>query len=178
MEPGIRDKKDVNLDKSIKNLVKTLDNYVEENKKNKDTEIVYTAHTYLQWLKTKTEIVQQEKEFVNQKPWEIKRGKVVWIEFGFNIGQEFGGKHPAIIYRQSGQQVFVFPLTTQKPKEAKPQYVKIPFIYDFPPMTRWVNVLNIKSVSINRIDFTSPIGRVKGEFLDKISNTWNKVGIK
>ena len=28
----------------------------------------------------------------------LKRGNVVWIDFGFNIGNEFGGMHPAIIY--------------------------------------------------------------------------------
>ncbi len=30
------------------------------------------------------------------------RGAVVWIEFGFNIGNEFGGRHPAIIMRKTG----------------------------------------------------------------------------
>ncbi len=27
----------------------------------------------------------------------LKRGNVVWIDFGFNIGNEFGGMHPAVI---------------------------------------------------------------------------------
>lgn len=27
----------------------------------------------------------------------LKRGNVVWVDFGFNIGNEFGGMHPAII---------------------------------------------------------------------------------
>ena len=29
----------------------------------------------------------------------LKRGNVVWIDFGFNIGNEFGGMHPAIILK-------------------------------------------------------------------------------
>lgn len=30
----------------------------------------------------------------------LKRGNVVWIDFGFNIGNEFGGMHPAIILKK------------------------------------------------------------------------------
>ncbi len=29
----------------------------------------------------------------------LKRGNVIWIDFGFNIGNEFGGMHPAIILK-------------------------------------------------------------------------------
>ena len=29
----------------------------------------------------------------------LKRGNVVWIDLGFNIGNEFGGMHPAIILK-------------------------------------------------------------------------------
>ena len=36
-------------------------------------------------------------------------------------------------------------------------------------MERWVNVLRVKQVSIQRIDFNSSIGNIKGYILDKIS---------
>lgn len=177
MDTKIKDKKNVDIDEGLEMLTNTLDAYVEENR-DKDSEIVYTAYTFLKWLRTKTEIVQNEKTFTIPDPDVVKRGNVVWVEFGFNIGQEFGGRHPAIIYRVTGEQVFVFPLTTQQPKKEKPQYVRIPIVYDFPKLKRWVNVLNLKCVSVNRIDFTSRVGRVKGESLDDISAAWKKIGIK
>ena len=172
-----KDKKDVNINEGLDSLKEALENYVKENS-SKDEEVVYTAYTFLQWLKKKTEIVQKEKTFEIPEGIELKRGKVFWIDFGFNIGQEFGGKHPAIIYRVSGGQVFVFPLTTQEPDEEKPPFVKIPFVFDFPNMKRWVNVLNLKCVSINRIDFESCNGRVKPEFLKKIGEAWKEKGIR
>ena len=38
----------------------------------------------------------------------LKRGNVVWIDFGFNIGNEFGGMHPAIILKKK-QPLSIFP---------------------------------------------------------------------
>jgi mRNA-degrading endonuclease toxin of MazEF toxin-antitoxin module len=37
------------------------------------------------------------------------RGNVIWVEFGFNIGCEFGGKHPAIILKNIGEDLIVAP---------------------------------------------------------------------
>lgn len=142
---------------------------------------MYTASTFLRWIKRKTEIISQEKEFTVPKDVDLRRTKVFWIDFGFNIGQEFGGKHPAIILRVSGRQVFVLPLSSQAPDPDKidnPMFVKIPKVFDFSYMTRWVNVLNIKCVSIQRIDFTSPSGRVPGNIMDKISEAISKCGIR
>ena len=47
----------------------------------------------------------------------FKRGNVVWIDFGFNIGNEFGGMHPAIILKNFNSEVFVLPISSKKPKE-------------------------------------------------------------
>ena len=57
---------------------------------------------YCDWVSKKTQIVRDEKSFdynadIYKK---VKRGTVIWIEFGFNIGDEFGGKHPAIVLRR------------------------------------------------------------------------------
>ncbi|WP_266016227.1 type II toxin-antitoxin system PemK/MazF family toxin, partial [Klebsiella pneumoniae] len=96
--------------------------------------------------------------------------KVVWIDFGFNIADEFGGKHPAIIYRPSGNQVFVFPLTTQPPNSRnKDLFVKVDYIKNFKKMDRWVNILNLKCVSVQRIDFTSDVGEVNGKVMNDLS---------
>ena len=47
----------------------------------------------------------------------LKRGNVVWIDFGFNIGNEFGGMHPAIILKNFDNEIFVLPISSKKPKE-------------------------------------------------------------
>lgn len=35
-------------------------------------------------------------EFIEKSKEYIVRGDVVWVEFGFNIGEEFSGRHPAV----------------------------------------------------------------------------------
>ena len=47
----------------------------------------------------------------------FKRGNVVWINFGFNIGNEFGGIHPAIILKNLDTELFVVPLSSKMPIE-------------------------------------------------------------
>ena len=37
----------------------------------------------------------------------FKRGNVVWVDFGFNIGNEFGGMHPAVILKNFEKELFV-----------------------------------------------------------------------
>ena len=51
----------------------------------------------------------------------LKRGNVVWVDFGFNIGNEFGGMHPAVILKNFDNELFVVPISSKKPKE----YIKI-----------------------------------------------------
>ena len=104
----------------------------------------------------------------------INRGTVVWIEFGFNVGNEFGGRHPAVILRRSGSSAFVVPLSSKTPKNIQDFHVRIDKVYNFAEMQRWANVLRIKDVSINRIDFNASIGNVKGKDLDNINIAINK----
>ena len=47
----------------------------------------------------------------------LKRGNVVWIDFGFNIGNEFGGMHPAVILKNFDKDLFVLPVSSKKPIE-------------------------------------------------------------
>ena len=180
-KPKVDEKKQVNIDNTYENLKQSLELYIADRKQSGDEETVYTAHTFLEWIKRQTEIIKDEKIFSisAEDNTEVKRGNVVWVDFGFNVADEFGGKHPAIIYRRSGTQVFVFPLTTQPPKGNKNVFVKVPYVHNFQKMNRWINVLNLKCVSIQRIDFNSkPFGNVNGKVLANISTTWQKQGIR
>lgn len=176
-----KQKKTVDLNVTHEKFKEALQEYVETNKDHADEEVIYTAHTFIDWLEKKTNIVKNEKTFTisaEQKEG-IKRTKVAWIDFGFNIADEFGGKHPAIIYRTSGNQVFVFPLTTQPPTERnKHLFVKVDYVKNFKKMDRWVNILNLKCVSVQRIDFTSGIGEVNGKVMGDLSAAWKRQGIR
>lgn len=122
----------------------------------------------------------------------LKRGNVVWIDFGFNIGNEFGGMHPAIILKNFDNEIFVLPISSKKPKEYKKleqdyhnkkitleecvrekeqitEIVQIDNIYRFKNMIRWANITRMKKVSILRLNFNGTIGKVDGKYLSMIN---------
>ena len=101
----------------------------------------------------------------------LKRGNVVWIDFGFNIGNEFGGMHPAVILKNFDKDIFVLPVSSKKPieyekiekefKEGKisqeecikkkdkiTEIIQLDNIIGFKEMIRWANITRIRKVSI------------------------------
>ena len=107
----------------------------------------------------------------------LRRGNVVWVNFGFNIGSEFGGKHPALILKNTKNTLIVLPLSSQPPKNPSIN-VEIDTVYGFPIRKRWGSILRIVPVSVMRIDFESPHGSVKNEVLKDISAKIKTYGIK
>lgn len=128
----------------------------------------------------------------------FKRGNVVWIDFGFNIGNEFGGMHPAIILKNFNSELFVLPVSSKKPKEylkIEQEYkngkitfeeskkkkskitevIQIDSIYRFKDMIRWANITRIKKVSILRLNFNGTIGKIDGKYLSIINE---KIGLE
>lgn len=122
----------------------------------------------------------------------FKRGHVVWIDFGFNIGNEFGGMHPAIILKNFENELFVLPISSKKPIEYRKieqdytdgkitlkecekkkneivEIVQIDNIYKFKNMIRWANITRMKKVSILRLNFNGNIGKIDGKYLNLIS---------
>lgn len=122
----------------------------------------------------------------------LKRGNVVWIDFGFNIGNEFGGMHPAIILKNFSSELFVLPISSKKPKEfvkIEQEYknkkitleesekkknkitevVQIDNIYRFKDMIRWANITRMRKVSILRLYFNGTIGKIDGRYLSIIN---------
>ncbi len=104
----------------------------------------------------------------------IKRGNVLWMDFGDNIDTEFSGKHPAIIldYNPNLDQVTVIPLDLDYEKKRKVRmkdssWVCISHIENFPPYIRWVNVHRVFVLSIKRFSFNI-VGFIKKELLRKI----------
>ena len=103
---------------------------------------------------------------------------VVWVDFGFNIGSEFGGRHPAIILKNMGDVLIVAPISTNT-NGIQASDTVITFypneFYRMPSMRhRFTNITRITPISIIRVDLNSQIGSVKttkfNEILTKIKN--------
>ncbi|WP_137743246.1 type II toxin-antitoxin system PemK/MazF family toxin [Robertmurraya siralis] len=159
---------------SLKDIKNKLYNHDEDSKKK--------LKNYLEWITLKTDLIRNENTFSIPKEKEnfIRRSYVHWIHFGFNVGNEFGGHHPAVILKETGNSIFVLPLSSGKippSKKNKDYCVEIPHVFDLAAIPRWANVLRIVCVSKMRIDFTSRHGRIKGKIMDNISNAMNKSGI-
>lgn len=103
------------------------------------------------------------------------RKTVIWVDFGYNIGTEFGGRHPAIILKNLKDSLVVIPLSSQEPK--KMDYsVKVDKVYGFPEMPRWANVTRIIQVSLSRVHLEK-IGDVKPAVMQEISAKLKSCGI-
>ena len=153
----------------------TLDNYYEIHKDEDFSNKRNTPKDYFEWIDKKTKIIINSSEFVEKSKKCIVRGDVIWVEFGFNIGEEFSGRHPAIVLKNGGKTLLVLPITSKQPTEkqlASKNYVELGKIYNFKPLKRWVNIFNITPISIERIDFTNKKGNIKGLDIDKISKAF------
>ena len=127
----------------------------------------------------------------------FKRGNVVWVDFGFNIGTEFGGMHPAIIIKNFESELLVVPISSKMPKEYKKieqdlidnkitedeakerkekatAIIQLDKIYKLATMIRWVDITRIRKVSMLRLNYSGTIGKVDGIYMNKISEKIGK----
>ena len=129
---------------------------------------------YFDWLIIKTEKVKEEPIFnANSLP-PLRRGDVVLINLGFNIGEEFGGQHPAIVLRNSNKdnkRVVILPITSQEPRNKKlPIYVNIGRIRGLDETKyHWANIFSVCAVSKQRVVYPPEPKQVNGRILDRIS---------
>lgn len=122
----------------------------------------------------------------------FKRGNVIWIDFGFNIGNEFGGVHPAVILKNFDNDLFVVPISSKKPpeyikieqdlkdkkitkyecqkrKEAITEIIELSKINGFRNMLRWARITRMKKISMLRVNFSGTIGTLDGIDIDAIA---------
>lgn len=151
------------MDKLFSEIKTKLEALIQNTDTGNETDVKRTQN-YLSALLSHIDAVNREKGFSlsDEQDLLLKRGKVVWVDFGFNIGEEFGGKHPAIILRtlSKKQSLTVIPLDgkSDKPnveafRETHDYWVKIPFVFGMAKVTRWVNVYRVKEISTIRVDF-------------------------
>lgn len=73
------------------------------------------------WLKEYKVLLLREPRFVPRYLKAYKRGDIVQINFGFNLGDEYGGKHYAVVVEDNDRSsgiVTVIPLRSSKPKDS------------------------------------------------------------
>lgn len=168
------------MQNSLNTAKDKLDSYYQAKSELTTEKEIDLVRTYFQWIGKKTDLIANEKSFVVPAGVDIKRGSVFWIEFGYNVDEELGGRHPGVVLRRGGNTAIVIPLSTQEPtatQKASGIYAEISRVYSFKNVKRWANVLNTIPVSIQRFDFSATIGNIKGPELDKINDAMAKAGL-
>lgn len=184
----------------LKNMRKyTLKNYVINkyiyNKANKTVKSIIKANYTLKDNKYifSNKYISIEDIKILMKYVLLKRGNVVWIDFGFNIGNEFGGMHPAVILKNFDKDLFVVPISSKKPieymrlekelgdgkitsqefekrKNEITEIIELDKINGFKNMLRWARITRMKKVSILRLNFSGTIGTLDGNYMNSISD--------
>ncbi len=122
----------------------------------------------------------------------FKRGNVIWLDLGFNIGNEFGGMHPVVILKNLDSDVFVLPISSKKPsefvkiekdlengiisldesnmrKKLNMEIIELTSVNGYKPMLRWARITRMKKCSLLRFNFMGTIGTLDGKYMDEIS---------
>lgn len=111
-----RSKKDVlkNKNQAIDELSYFLNHLIES----KDKTSLKKADLLSYWIKNYTNYIKNEKKFIPAKQENYKRGNIIKVDLGFNIGNEEGGLHYAIVINnpdKTSGNVVIVPLTSMKP---------------------------------------------------------------
>lgn len=135
----------------------------------------YDKETDRYIISVKKSIVPKEDIELIMRSLVLVRKVVVWVDFGYNIGTEFGGRHPAIILKNLKDSLVVIPLSSQMPKTME-YSVRVDKVYGFSEMPRWANVTRVTQVSLSRVYFEK-FGDVKPIVLKEISEKMASCGI-
>lgn len=169
---------DYYMENAYNKAVSSLRNFTDNTNK-EDNENIKRTINYLEWNSFKTDIINSESDFILPSNFNevVRRCNVIWVHFGFNIGFEFGGHHPAIVVRKMGNAVYVIPLDSGNipdDKRDKDYLIPIRYVYNFPKIPRHCNVYNMVKIDYRRIDFSQNIGMISGKDMDKISKALKK----
>lgn len=97
-------------------MMKSLDDNLKNLKAVIDTKNPKTQGIINQWIETWTRYLQFEDTFDPKKLIYYKRGDIVYAHFGFNVGNEYGGVHYAVVVENDNNNangnIMVVPLTS------------------------------------------------------------------
>ncbi len=144
------------LIKKIKNNCKIFRKLVTDDELKLFLEYIYIM------LKKNINILKESIEYkekgISSPLMKLKRGDVVWVDFGYGIGAEFRYFHYAVVLAVEDNQVIVVPLTSSDTRVGKTQMmVDIGYIEKIVSESETKNkksyalIKSIRSVSIKRI---------------------------
>lgn len=103
-----------NKKEAIKALNKLLELYIND----PSMKHLKKAHLISYWIKDYVKLINFEEKFDPAKNMAYKRGNIVKLNFGFNIGSEYGGLHYGIVLDKKNNHnspvLTVIPLTSMK----------------------------------------------------------------
>ena len=156
-----------------KQKMKTIFSSIENNLSSLDEEL---ALEYLSWLDKKTLYLKKTylKEGYKAQPDNLKRGDIVWCEFGINVGAELSDYktkgHYALVWNIDLGNVVVIPLTSQKPNGNDLSFdIGIIEGLNEKENHSYLKIDAIRSVSKRRI------GRINNKIGGKVSLTDDKI---
>lgn len=99
---------------STDKLTNLLEFYVNSN----DTKLIKKADLLSYWIDEYSDYIKKENDFIPAKLKAYSRGDVIKLNFGFNVGAEYGGLHYAVVINNNNHHnspvVTVIPLTSYK----------------------------------------------------------------
>lgn len=101
-----------------KAAIKALNNLLEHYINDPSGNHLKKANLISYWLKDYVRFINFEEQFDPKRNISYKRGNIVKLNFGFNIGSEYGGLHYGVVLdnhnAQSSPVITVIPLTSVK----------------------------------------------------------------
>ncbi|MFX3930992.1 type II toxin-antitoxin system PemK/MazF family toxin [Streptococcus suis] len=101
----------------VAQTITELEEYLHHLTKNGDPDDA-RADKISQWVESWTKYLKQEKKFNPRSIPAFKRGSIVYVDLGFNVGTEYGGIHYAIVLNKKDSRnntlLHILPLTSIK----------------------------------------------------------------
>lgn len=114
-----RQKSESELIHHKKQAINTLENYLDQLILSEDSKQMGKADKLSYWLNDWTNYLKHESEFSPMSIRRYKRGEIIKVHLGFNVGSEEGGLHYAVVLDKKNARtspvVTIIPLTSIKP---------------------------------------------------------------
>jgi mRNA interferase MazF len=148
--------------------------------------------SFFKWLDQFVEYLIKENSFDPERIPRLKKGDIIWVAFGHNVGSELGGPRPAIVLEfenhKKEKNIIVAPVRSYNSNGPKKFFPGLVYVGDseFLSNNSYVDLKYIRAISKMRIipQYNKSmnksqiiIGRLTNEQLDKIDEELMKIFI-
>lgn len=143
--------------------------------------------TLFKWLNYFIEKLNYEHTYEPGKLPSFKRGDIVWVNLGYNIGSELGGSRPVVILEaennKKDKNIVIAPIRSYNSKGPKKIFEGLVYVGKHETLTEhsYVDLKHIRSISKMRIYRNNNKiiqGRLPNEILDEIDQKLIKLFTK